>query len=398
MAEANLRLLALCTEWLPRHGGLPQFNRRLCVALADLGHDVVCAVERADHDDLTDSSSNGISLVVPTLPGGLPDLRAPVAGEDEFDAVIGHDHRTGPAAAFHARVLARQAVSVQIVHTSPDEIGPFKSDLNWATSAHDRFAQTRELCAVADVVCAVGPRLQRKIGTALDDGYGGRHVVRLDPGLGAGPNGPQRVPGPEHVCLFVGRAQDAEVKGLDIARDAVHGIATRNSGEDVPILWIRGAVPGNLEVAHRDVTSDGGSNRGDVVVRPYTAFEPAVREDLLRASVLLMPSRAEGLGLVGLEAIALGTPALLSGRSGLAELLRELVGRDAENFIVDVLDDHEDAHRWTAALSALLADRRAAYARTERLRKRIAPILTWESTALTLARSVQESRGSAALA
>lgn len=62
-----------------------------------------------------------------------------------------------------------------------------------------------------------------------------------------------------------------------------------------------------------------------------------------KASVLLMPSRTEGFGLVGLEAIALGCPVLISEKSGLAELLQSTPGKDEANrlHVVPVSQDDD---------------------------------------------------------
>ena len=54
----------------------------------------------------------------------------------------------------------------------------FKGNTRAAARAERRFEELRRLSALADIVCAVGPRLQRKVGAMLaDDGYGGKPVL-----------------------------------------------------------------------------------------------------------------------------------------------------------------------------------------------------------------------------
>ena len=59
------------------------------------------------------------------------------------------------------------------------------------------------------------------------------------------------------------------------------------------------------------------------MLRPYTTDPEELEDDLIRSSLLVMPSRAEGFGLVGEEAIKAGTPVLVSESSGLGTLLRD---------------------------------------------------------------------------
>jgi glycosyltransferase involved in cell wall biosynthesis len=90
-----------------------------------------------------------------------------------------------------------------------------------------------------------------------------------------------------------------------------------------------------------------------------------VDADLRQASVLLMPSRGEGFGLVGLEAISVGTPVLVSSRSGLAELINEFGPPESRQFIVEVDDSgDQDVQRWKSALEGVLNDREQALSRT----------------------------------
>ncbi|KQM59620.1 hypothetical protein ASE64_09860 [Agreia sp. Leaf210] len=62
----------------------------------------------------------------------------------------------------------------------------------------------------------------------------------------------------------------------------------------------------------------------NVVFRPYSASPKDVETDMRKAVAVLMPSLHEGFGLSAYEAIALGTPVLISNESGLAQMLQNL--------------------------------------------------------------------------
>ncbi|MBA3548505.1 MAG: glycosyltransferase [Nannocystis sp.] len=103
-----------------------------------------------------------------------------------------------------------------------------------------------------------------------------------------------------------------------------------------------------------------------------------MQRDILASSLVLMPSRSEGFGLVGLEAIAAGTPVLVSDQSGLGDLLRERLGRLAEPAIVATHSKlNKAALEWERAIESVLLDRHAAFTRAAALRQALAIELTW---------------------
>ncbi|MFI9583495.1 glycosyltransferase [Streptomyces sp. NPDC052236] len=101
------------------------------------------------------------------------------------------------------------------------------------------------------------------------------------------------------------------------------------------------------------------------------------------ATLALMPSRAEGFGLVGLEAVAAGTPVLVSGRSGLGMLLREILPpAEAARAVVPVtLHDTDDVMRWGHQIAAVLRDPVAAFATADRIRRAAEAERTWATVA-----------------
>lgn len=380
-----MHIVLVCTEWLPRSGGLSQFNRNIAIALARRGERVTCLVADATTEDHADAQDAGITLCVPHIGPGLPNLYAPIALDSPADLVVGHDRHTGEPAAVQA---TRASVPLMlVVHTNPDELEMLKQRPDAAAQAEERFEKLRRLSAQADVVCAVGPRLTRKVGTMLDDGYGGKPVYRLDPGLTEPLNPASRRVSSECICLLVGRAEDIAIKGVDIAAAAFGALCDQVRAMK-PVLWIRGAAPGDAEAVHAAAVAHSGAHRADLIVREYAPYDEVVQGDLLRSSLVLMPSRSEGFGLVALEALSRGTPTLISERSGLAEALREIAPDAAAPFIIDVRDQFEDdIQRWQQAIEGVLLDRDAAFHQTRELRDAIAPTLRWAATAEQLLRA-----------
>jgi glycosyltransferase involved in cell wall biosynthesis len=294
--------------------------------------------------------------------------------DDEPDVVIGHGRVTGPAARVLQLDYFPAARRVHIIHTAPGHIEWFKRPADGESQAGkvaDREALERYLAEGADVVVAVGPLLRREAASLLerDD------VVELLPGLPEPPGTlPRELPA-TFRCLLSGRAEDADLKGLDIAAGAFKLMAPRPLGER-PQLIVRGAPPADADRLARELGTLAGS-RQLVQVAPYVANEQDLAADLRRASVALMPSRAEGFGLSGLEAIGAGVPTLISASSGLGEVLLS-AGGPATACVVAVDDDpRADAARWAQAIVSRLDDRRAAFAHAAEVHKQLADRLSW---------------------
>nr|WP_198654015.1 hypothetical protein [Nocardia aurea] len=96
-----------------------------------------------------------------------------------------------------------------------------------------------------------------------------------------------------------------------------------------------------------------------------------------------MPSRAEGFGLVGLEAIVAGTLVLVSKSSGLGMLPNEVLPKTlAGQVTVPVTDDPDkDRIRWGHAIASVLGHPDAAFATAQTIRKAMATSRTWSAAA-----------------
>ncbi len=380
--ERRVNILAVATEWESRHGGLSTFNRDLCIELAVAGHQVVCLVPQATSQECESAKRAGVRLVSPTADLGLEGterllLDTPLPYDFDPNLIIGHDRKTGP----HAKVLAqrfRKAKFILFVHTRPEDIEWHKDRLgpdDAATTAEERSRLQRQLASASDLVVGVGPTLAMSARSLVYLASPQPVVHRLDPGFRAASR-PVDVP-PEIQCLLLGRAEDCELKGLDIAARAMGAVTKRNKLTTAPRLVVRGAPIGS-GMRLREQLVALGDGKLMVDVHDYSPDVERLQEDILMASLILMPSRSEGFGLVALEAIAANTPVLVSDRSGIAALLSERFGNDARGMIVETRDDlNWSAQEWERSIEAVLLDRAAAFARAQTLRERLGSILNW---------------------
>jgi glycosyltransferase involved in cell wall biosynthesis len=149
---------------------------------------------------------------------------------------------------------------------------------------------------------------------------------------------------------------------------------------------VRGAEADRCDELRQSLTALSGLARHCVDVRPFTVDVDQITRSLTRAALCVMPSRVEGFGLAALEAIGVGTPVLVTARSGLAETLRRHLGPVAEPMIVDVTDNiADDTHRWRDAMQRVLDDLPAAFAYTRWVRGQLAEVMTWDGTVRRLA-------------
>jgi glycosyltransferase involved in cell wall biosynthesis/tetratricopeptide (TPR) repeat protein len=378
-------VLVIATEWESKYGGLSTFNRELCKAMSRAGHRVCCLVARATADEIKSSKAAGVELVPATPTEEASDrellFRRP-ALPSGFDpqVIIGHDRITGTAAQAQAADFFPQARFILFIHTAPGEIEWYKvrakGEDTAAEVADQRENTQRELAGKASLVVAVGPRLKREIEANLV----GLNVpvMQLNPGLGETRHAGH--PLAAIYCLLLGRAEDEYLKGLDIAARALGQLSLKPSRFSVePELIIRGAKQKTGDQLRERLIAISGTNL-NVRVKEYTPQLERITEDIQRSSVVLMPSRREGFGLVGLEAISEGIPILVSAKSGLGELLIDkLPGEIISRCVIQVTGELEtDAQEWATGIDFVLFDRKAAFARAAGLQSLLGSAISWE--------------------
>lgn len=392
-------ILVLATEWDSVHGGLSTFNRELCAAIARHDRRVVCFVPKASLEEINAAAALKVRLITPTIPANHdPDesllFRRPVLPPDfKVSLVIGHGRITGVHAEAQIKDNFPSARRIHFVHMIAEEIEWYKGKDNASQVVERRMKQEKTLCLGATIVATVGPRIDREIRTLLHGHVPDLKICRVDPGMIDEIRVPLSPP-PGIQCLLLGRAEDLELKGLDIAAKAVAELPhpLPRPFESDPILVVRGAPAGSGASLREKLLKIAGKMI-DIRVREYSACVDHIRDDLMKASVLLMPSRVEGFGLVATEAVSLGVPILASSRSGFAELVIEKLGSvSSQQFVVQMTGKlDEDASNWSRLLENVLRDRKAAFGRAYNLRAEIGSSLSWDAAADSLLRACEIS-------
>ncbi|WP_082466077.1 glycosyltransferase family 4 protein [Agreia sp. Leaf210] len=331
------RFLLVADEWNAGKGGITSFNRELALALKRAGKEVCIYLPAADEAVTYEASLLGIDIAVPAtaVPGldGASALLVPQlrhSGKERYspEVVVGHGRVLGPHAYYVQGLYEGRVLRVHVVHTHPELLELAKEGAGGEPRtrvADERRSLEIQLASSADVVAGVGPTLAGWISDDLAAIGAVPPVVQIRPGLRdwGDVRDPLKVPA-QREFLIAGRVDDFESKGIEVAiRSVGHAALTRPSLAASVSLVLRGVPPEHAAIRDRvnAIADEYGLN---VVFRPYSASPKDVETDMRKAVAVLMPSLHEGFGLSAYEAIALGTPVLISNESGLAQMLQNL--------------------------------------------------------------------------
>jgi len=389
------RIMLVSDEWRSGHGGLSTFNRELAAALAAAGADVAVLVPKTFDEDIRAASEVNVALVTPARVPGLSDfetlLLPPVFAERDWepDIIVGHGRVLGPYAAAQQQFFPK-ARRVHFVHTDSEQLEAAKEQPGGDSHmriADDRRSLERELARSADLVVGIGPLLTATISDALIGPDPAPKVIDLVPGLRSAFDAASAQPPVNNRVLIVGRADDFQSKGIDIAANAMLQVVDGwpPSRPHRPALIIRG-VPDTAAKRVKAQLDDILEDQVGYHLRPYCDDEAEVVRDFAQARMLLMPSRHEGFGLSAYEAIASGIPVLISAESGLAEFLRESNIRSAEASIVSTRNAsaRQAIDEWATAIQRVLDDPESARAQACELRRELNERVSWRQAAESL--------------
>jgi len=331
---AGKHLVFVMNRWMSSAGGIQTVNRELCCAISRLqgAYQCWCIATTATSDERRDAEAKGVHLIA----GDREDEWAQVLLSHEVSelvgrdvtAVIGHSRFSGESAALLRERILPGAALVHFVHTTPIDTEGWKEyrQDSYVTEREERVRAELAHAKDADLVACIGPRIARYMKDQLRALDRISAVVRLDCGIHS--SAPERTIPEQPTVLFIGRTDSMMVKGLDIFAYAAgylqqvwsQNFATRN--RPAPRFVVRGAK-GQMEQLEKTLItlSDEVCPGARIVVRPYTADLGEIQRDYLTASMVMLPSREEGFGLVACEALSLAIPVVLSRESGIAEVV-----------------------------------------------------------------------------
>jgi glycosyltransferase involved in cell wall biosynthesis len=386
-----MRILHVIPSLAPEMGGPPRVALRLAAAQADLGHEVRVVTYSAHRPEevlhalhVSPAEVRGVRLHT-IAPGGLrellwaPALAAFIAGlRDRCDVI--HAHGVWEIAIVRAVRLARRLGKVGVVtpHGMVSDYGmrqkPWKKALGLSLYARGLF----ESASFAHVLTATEQaEFNRYLPAARS------RVVPNGVILGEFDSRPSRdlvdaalprLAGRPYV-LFLARIDP--MKGIDLLVEAFAEVTRSDGG--------LGLVIAGPDAGYRATIESLVDRFG---VRDRVEFAGLVDGELKRALLvhavcLVQPSRHEGFSLSILEALASGTPAVVSDRVDVPGLVAERAG------VVTGLDA-------AAIAAAILGCPRDAVAREQmarRARGLVEQRYTWRRVATDLLAAYAESAG-----
>ena len=373
-SEKVLNVTILADEWNSLKGGLSTFNRELAIHLAsrsDTQLTVFVPHGACEEKEKAAAAEKFVSIIEAeelVACSSLVELFFPP--EDlEIDVVIGHGVKLGQQAQKIRK--SHKCMWVQVVHTTPAELGMYKGYSNAITQSGVKNQRDVSLCKIADLVMAVGPKLKGFYSDHLPHEKK-KDVVEFTPGIMRELNGVELSPDENHEfqVLMFGRGddEDFELKGYDIAARAFTSHELKNDSYHLTFV---GAAPGKEdEFANKILRHKISKNQ--LSVEEYIKDRDGLKELLLRMDLVIMPSRTEGFGLTALEGLSAGLPVLAGHNSGFSKALQKV--EFGERYVVNS-DKPED---WSKAIKKVRQkERKKRLDEMQQLRKSYGQKYNW---------------------
>ena len=356
----KVKVTSLASEWGSSKGELSTINRELAIQLAKCPEvEITFFLPQCSQEDKEVAMKHNVKIIEATpLPGfeQLDWLCFPP--EDlQIDIIIGHGVKLGKQVQTIKR--SKRCKWVQVVHTDQEELGMFKNYSNSISKGEEKHKMEVKLCKMADHVVAVGPKLSEAFRPCLR-GCQKDDVVDFTPGVFKEFATVNQAPreGQQRSVLVFGRGdiEDFELKGIDIAGKAVAEL------EDTHLVFV-GAPDGKHEEIAKWLKECGVPARR-LRVRGFVEDRESLRQLFQEVDLVVMPSRAEGFGLAGLEALSAGLPVLVSCNSGFGKALHGVTL--GSSYVVN----SENPADWTSAIKKIFVkDRGSRLEEAETLRE-----------------------------
>ncbi|XP_035661189.1 uncharacterized protein LOC118405685 [Branchiostoma floridae] len=400
-----ISILLVNDEYCTSHGGPSNVNRQVAQFLHQHGTTVHCTALQASEDDNRCATEDGVILHLPVQ--GSRKKKAPSLEwltdyhsfhypdiPQDLKCIVGHADVTSEAAKSIQATRCQHAKLVLFNHDMPEDTEHYKGAQK-AMAAGKKVEDILEDTKNADAVFSLGRRIYDHYETkykSLGDSKPTEHLMFLPRPSPLFEAISVKPGGGEKVVLTVGRVTEVEkLKGHDLAARSIGEVA-----EKIPNvkLWVRGIDEDDWEASKNILEENLNSGRIKPTLLPCGTQED-IAQDMQQAHLVLMPSRAEPFGLIGLEAIAAGIPVLISDKSGLADMITDLINdgkcsADMRHRIVETSvkesDLEEAANEWAKAIVGTLKYSEHEFRKAAEYKKQLLKSKYWEESHQNLLR------------
>ncbi|CAH3103680.1 unnamed protein product, partial [Porites lobata] len=356
----KVKVTILASEWGSSKGGLSTIDRELALQLAKCPEvEITFFLPQCSQEDKKVALQNNVKIVEAAPLPGFEQLEWLSFPPDhlQIDIIVGHGVKLGKQAQVIKK--SKKCKWLQVVHTDPEELEMFKNYSNPISKSEEEHKTEVELCKMADHVVGVGPKLSEAFRSYLRSCRKDDTVLDFTPGVFEEFAAVKQVPSErkQRSVLVFGRGdvEDFELKGFDIAGKAIAALG------DTRLVFV-GAPDGKHKEIAKRLTECGVPARR-LRVRGFVKERESLKDLFKEVDLAIMPSRTEGFGLTGLEALSAGLPVLVSGNSGFGEAL---CGVPFGSTYVVNSDEPAD---WTSAIKKIWAkDRKSRLEEAKMLR------------------------------
>ncbi|XP_066288300.1 uncharacterized protein [Branchiostoma lanceolatum] len=386
-------------------GSTSTVNRQVAQFLTRHGATVHSTALRASEEDERCADEDGVHLHLPVrnpMDPRMPSpewltfdhvIRYPDLPQD-LKYIVGHVDVTSGAAKSIQENRCRHAKLVLFNHDMPEDTEHYKG-AEKAMASGKKVGDILEDTKNADAVFSLGRRIYDHFETkyrSLGESKPREHLMFLPrpsatfESLSVKPGGGQK------TVLTVGKVTEVEkLKGHDLAARAMGEVA-----EKIPnvTLRVRGIDEDDWEASKKILEENLQSGRIKPTPLPCGTQED-IAKDMQQAHLVLMPSRAEPFGMIGLEAIAAGIPVLISDKSGLADMIKDLIKKkkchpDMRYRIVETSvresDLGDNAREWAKKIADTLEYSESEFEKAAEFKKKLLESKYWEESHQNLLR------------
>ena len=350
--ELNITLLA--SEWSSSMGGLSTLNRKLAVFLAkqpQVNVTLLVPQNTCSEEDKKNASQSKVTIQEAKMRTGYDDLDWLCSPPKSLsiDVIVGHGAKLGKQAQFITE--SHSCKWVQMVHTAPEELGMYKEYPEAVAKGEMKNRVEVDLCQLADLVVAVGAKLKDAYSSYLRYCQKTQDLIQLIPGLFDEYKTVKQESqeGKTFKVLTFGRGdpEDFNLKGYDIAPKALAEL------EDNSYCLVFVGTPKGKQDEVTKRLLEYGIPKDQLIVREFIQSKERLKALFCEVDLAIMPSRTEGFGLTGLEALSAGLPILVSGNSGFGHALRTLP--QGHSYVVESKNPND----WAKAIASVRQKERA---------------------------------------